>query len=90
MDWQVKINKTAKKYLDKIEPKKKEHLSIQIKELKNWIENRSQVALDIRALKGPWEGKFTLRIGNLRLIFEIILVEREIRVLYIGPRGDVY
>jgi mRNA interferase RelE/StbE len=90
MDWQVKITKSAKKYTEKIEAKKKDNLMQHIKELKNWIENRGQVILDIKALKGQWEGKFRLRIGNIRVIFEINFAERQIKILYIGSRGDIY
>jgi len=90
MDWQVTISKTAKKYLEKTRGKKQDHLLSNIKELKNWIENRSRGNLDIKALKGQWEGKFRLRIGNIRVIFEIIINERLIKILYIGPRGDIY
>jgi mRNA interferase RelE/StbE len=90
MDWQVTISKSAKKYTEKIEAKRKDNLMEHIKELKNWVENRGQVILDIKALKGQWEGKFRLRIGNIRVLFEIVLAERQIKILYIGPRGDVY
>jgi mRNA interferase RelE/StbE len=90
MDWQVTISKSEKKYTEKIEAKRKDNLMEHIKELKNWVENRGQVILDIKALKGQWEGKFRLRIGNIRVLFEIVLAERQIKILYIGPRGDVY
>lgn len=90
MDWELKINKSAKKYLEKIETKKKEYILQHIRELKNWVENRSQSILDIKALKGQWEGKFRLRSGNIRVIFEVFLSERQIKIFYIGPRGDVY
>ncbi|MCP5103738.1 MAG: type II toxin-antitoxin system RelE/ParE family toxin [bacterium] len=89
-DWEIKINKTAKKYLDKMEPRKKENLLQQIRELKNWVENKEQSLLDIKALKGQWQGKFRLRGGGIRTIFEIITLEKQIKILYIGPRGDIY
>jgi mRNA-degrading endonuclease RelE of RelBE toxin-antitoxin system len=89
-DWEIKINKTAKKYLDKMEPKKRENLLLLIRELKNWIENRDHSALDIKALRGQWQGKFRLRGGGIRTIFEIVTIEKQIRILYIGPRGDIY
>lgn len=90
MEWTIKINKSAKKYLEKIDNRKKENLLVYIKELKNWVENRDQFVLDIKALKGQWEGKFRVKTGNIRVIFKIIPVERQIKILYIGPRGDVY
>lgn len=89
-DWEIKINKTAKKYLDKMESRKRESLLQQIRELRNWVENKDRSILDIKALKGRWEGKFRLRGGGIRTIFEIIVVEKQIKILYIGPRGDIY
>ncbi len=89
-DWEIKINKTAKKYLDKMEPRKKENLLQQIRELRNWVENKEQSLLDIKALKGQWQGKFRLRGGGIRTIFEIITLDKQIKILYIGPRGDIY
>ena len=89
-DWEIKINKTAKKYLDKMESRKRENLLLQIQELRNWVENKDQSILDIRALKGQWQGKFRLRGGGIRTIFEIITLEKQIRILYIGPRGNIY
>lgn len=90
MEWTIKINKSAKKYLEKIETRKKDNFLAHIKELKNWVENRSQVVLDIKALKGTWEGRFRLRIGNSRVIFKIESNEQQIKILHIGSRGDIY
>ncbi|MCK5058086.1 MAG: type II toxin-antitoxin system RelE/ParE family toxin [Candidatus Aminicenantes bacterium] len=90
MEWTIRINKSAKKYLEKIDSRKKNNFLVYIKELKNWVENREQAVLDIKALKGQWEGRFRLRIGNIRVIFRIVPVERQIKILYIGPRGDAY
>lgn len=89
-DWEIKVSKSAKKYLAKIETKKKENVLHHIKELKSWVENKDQIILDIKALKGQWEGKFRLRTGSVRIIFDIIQIKKQIKILYIGPRGDVY
>lgn len=89
--WEIKVNKTSSKYLKKLENKKKENLLLHIKELKNWIENRELTfPLDIKTLKGQWEGKYRIRAGDVRIIFQIDPGEKLIRILYIGPRGDVY
>ncbi|MCP5048456.1 MAG: type II toxin-antitoxin system RelE/ParE family toxin [bacterium] len=89
-DWEIKVSKSAKKYLAKIDTKKRENLLIDIKLLKDWVENKNQINIDVTALKGQWEGKLRLRSGSIRVIFEIIITEKEIKILYIGPRGDIY
>jgi len=41
-------------------------------------------------LHGPLKGKWKARAGGLRVIVEVDVDRKRIRVLYIGPRGDVY
>jgi len=89
--WQININKSSKKYLDKLGSKRREHLLLHIKELKNWIENKSLAfPVDIKTLKGQWEGKYRLRAGDIRVIFLIEIGAKQIKIIHIGPRGDVY
>ncbi|MCP4149712.1 MAG: type II toxin-antitoxin system mRNA interferase toxin, RelE/StbE family [bacterium] len=90
-DWQIKINKSSKKYLDKLESKKRENLLVHIRELINWVENKPlTIPVNISALKGQWEGNYRLRAGDLRVIFKIEADEILIKIIHIGPRGDVY
>ncbi len=46
-------------------------------------------ALDIKRLQG-FDAIYRLRIGQYRLIYEIVDEELLVIVLKIGPRGDVY
>lgn len=45
--------------------------------------------LDIKALKGEFEGIYRIRAGNLRIFFEFT-GKSEITILEIIPRGDAY
>ena len=41
-------------------------------------------------LHGPLQGMWKTRVGGLRLILEIDIDTKRIRIIYIGARGDVY
>jgi len=43
-----------------------------------------------KPLKAEWKGLFRIRVGNVRMIYEPREDIGEIRVVKIGPRGDVY
>lgn len=90
MSWEVVIGHTARKYLQKITPHKKEQLLRSIKELNYWLENKTYGYQDIKALKGEWAGHYRLRVGNTRIIFQVIHEENLLKIINIGPRGDIY
>ena len=47
--------------------------------------------LDIKKLKGQWDGYFRLRVGQIRVIFTVMDSEIEILLIQdIGFRGGVY
>jgi len=46
--------------------------------------------LDIKQMKGEWEGFYRLRIGKVRLIFTVDVTSGDTEVYVIGSRGDVY
>ncbi len=41
-----------------------------------------------KKLQGKLAGLWRIRVGELRVIFEV--AETEIRIIKIGPRGDIY
>ena len=43
-----------------------------------------------RGLKGSLAGLHRLRVGNHRIVYEVIESQKRIDVLKIGPRKDVY
>jgi mRNA interferase RelE/StbE len=46
--------------------------------------------LKAKRLRGELEGLFSLRIGQVRVVYEVDREEKVIVVHGIGPRGDVY
>ncbi len=59
-----------------------------ITKLKWWAENFE--SLTPEPLKGPLEGFYKLRVGNYRVICEIIFQEKLIIVHAVGHRRDIY
>ena len=43
-----------------------------------------------KSLKGELEGFSRIRVAHLRIIYQIIESACEIRIVKIGPRGDIY
>lgn len=61
-----------------------------IKNIGDWLEDKSKLKVDIRKLYGEWEGFYRLRIGEVRVLFSIDEEKEIIRVHAIGYRGDIY
>ncbi|NHV06789.1 MAG: type II toxin-antitoxin system RelE/ParE family toxin [Thaumarchaeota archaeon] len=45
--------------------------------------------LDVAKLKG-YENTYRIRIGNLRIVYEVNWIERKITIHFIGPRSEAY
>ncbi len=43
-----------------------------------------------KRLKGDLDGLLRIRIGHIRLVYNVEEEKQFIRVIYIGPRGDAY
>lgn len=46
--------------------------------------------LDVKKMKGNWEGFYRLRIGKIRVIFTVNLTSANVEIYEIGFRGDIY
>ncbi|MGB9758923.1 MAG: type II toxin-antitoxin system RelE family toxin [Thermoproteota archaeon] len=45
--------------------------------------------LDVVKLKG-YENTYRIRIGNLRIVYEVNWIERKITIHFVGPRDEAY
>ncbi|OFY67039.1 MAG: hypothetical protein A3H98_08965 [Bacteroidetes bacterium RIFCSPLOWO2_02_FULL_36_8] len=61
------------------------YLSQSIKKLQG--ENTN---VDLRKMKGEWDGFFRIRTGKIRIIFKINFPIKQIYIDQIDYRGDVY
>jgi mRNA interferase RelE/StbE len=89
----IKFRKQAIKFIEKTDPDTLIRMREKLRQLLTSIEEQSIIPfteLDIKQMKGDWEGFYRLRIGKIRLIFAVDLTRGDIEVYSIGSRGDVY
>jgi mRNA interferase RelE/StbE len=82
--YKVRLRKAAEKYLHKLSGKMYLAVRSKIEELKT-----NPVPGDAIPLKG-YSHTYRIRLGSIRIIYEIHHNEFVILVIDIGPRGQVY
>ena len=86
--WRVEFSKPALKQLKKLEDKKVRKILNNLQELEG-LKNPLPYQ-DIRPLVGKLRGFYRMRIGNMRIIFELDRNNKRIGVHTIVHRGDAY
>lgn len=89
----IKFRKKAIKFLEKANPEDVENIREQINQIVIAVEDQGIIPfteLDIKKMKGDWEGFYRLPIGKNRLIFTVDIDSKNIEIYAIGTRGDVY
>ena len=46
--------------------------------------------LHIKKLHGELEGSYRYRIGNIRVVYSIDILQKIVKIYAIKPRGDIY
>jgi mRNA interferase RelE/StbE len=91
---EVRFSKRAVKYLKKLDAKTAERIREKILQLLSMLEAEGIIPfneLDIKKLKGQWDGYFRLRVGQIRVIFTLVGKAMEILLIYdINVRGSIY
>lgn len=70
----IKFRKQAVKFLQKIDPENAQKIRQQLNQLAISIEQKSIIPfteLDIKKMKGDWQGFYRLQINQIRLIFRV-------------------
>lgn len=89
----IKFRKNAVKFLDKAHSEDVERIREKLKQLLTSIEDQGVIPftdLDIKKMKGDWDGFYRLRLGQIRIIFTVYPDSSGLEVYAIGARGDVY
>ena len=89
----IKFHKNSIKFLGKCSEKEKSRIIIKIKELISFQEGNSFnlfQELQIKNLEGLWKGFQRIKIGKIRIIFQINKKSDELMIYEIDYRGDVY
>lgn len=89
----VKFRKQAVKFLQKANSEDVVKIQSQLNQLVMAIEQQGIIPfteLDIKKMRGEWEGFYRLRVGKIRVIFVVNFDSSELEIYTIGARGDVY
>ena len=89
----IKFRKNAIKFLEKANLEDVEKIQEKISQLLAFVEEQAIIPfteLDIKKMKGDWEGFYRLRIGKIRIVFTVNTQSGEVEIFTIGARGDVY
>ena len=89
----VKFRKQPIKFLQKANPQETENIRDSIKMVALAIEEQGIIPfteLDIKKMKGGWQGYYRLRVGKNRVIFTVDFDSWDLIIYAIGARGDIY
>jgi mRNA interferase RelE/StbE len=89
----VKFRKKAVKFLQKANSEDVAKIQSQLNQLLTAIEQQGIIPLtelDIKKMRGEWEGFYRLRVGKIRVIFIVDFDSSQLEIYTIGARGDVY
>lgn len=86
--WEIVLSKDSWKYLNKLEKRSPRRILDALGELSE--KENPIFHKDVRPLTGKLKESYRLRIGDLRVIFEIDWTEKRIGILAIVPRGNAY
>ena len=84
--WQVTRTREAERYFQHVQPKTQARI---LKALRA-LARDPYASPHIKRLHGELEGLHRYRLGNLRMVLRILPAEREIRIIAIASRGDIY
>ncbi len=85
MPYSLELETRAIRDLSRLDPQVSRRIRNRLDELTGQADTVSH-----RALTGPLEGRFRLRVGDYRAIYELDRGRRVITVLRVEHRGEVY
>jgi len=89
----IRISRSANKFLEKLDANSRKSVLTNIGILKTCLETQNVYPpeeLDIKKLKGELKGFSRIRVGKMRVIFEIVKETDEIFIYEINFRGNIY
>lgn len=82
--------KKAKKEMEAPDKTTQEHIRKGIKQLLDYYRGKTNKHPDVKQLKGKYRGLLRLRIGDYRVIFNVVERKLAILILRVSSRGDAY
>ena len=89
----IEFSKKAAKFLKKLDKEIGKQVRSKILLLRKSLEEKKAIPfdeLDIKRLKGNWQGFLRIRVGQIRIIITVAIEDERIYVYDICFRGDAY
>ncbi len=83
--YHVRLLKSATRDLERLD----RHVAVRIAQKISWLSKHIE-EIELQPLSGDMEGFFKLRVGNYRVIYEVLWKERTIIIHAIGHRREIY
>jgi mRNA interferase RelE/StbE len=90
---EILFSKEATRFLKKLSTKEAEKIREKLADLLNSIVETGVIPfndLDIKNLKGDWQGFSRMRIGKVRVVFKVDAESDELQIYDIDFRGNIY
>ena len=88
MSWKIETSKDAEKFLEKNKLTIEEIKELVIKTIRYF--QGEDINIDIKKLKGKWQGFYRVRIGRIRIIAEFDFESSVVFIEKIDWRGNAY
>ncbi len=85
MTYRVVLSRQAKRYFGAAPLS----LARRLAEIFEALES-NPISAESKSLKGALEGLRRIRVGNIRVVYEVKEQSNEVRIVKIGHRGDIY
>lgn len=85
MTYRVVLSRQARRYFSLTTPNLARRLAEVFESLESAI-----CPVGVKALKGELREPYRIRVGSIRIVYEPREDLGEIRIVTIGPRGDIY
>ncbi len=88
----VKFRKQAVKFLQKANAEDVVKIQSQLNQLLTAIKQQGIIPfteLDIKKMRGEWEGFYRLRVGKIWVIFIVDFDSSDLEIYTIGAKGDI-
>ncbi len=88
MTWRILISRDAKKFLEGDNFSIEEVNELIVKAIRRF--QGEDIAVDIKKLKGKWQGFYRVRSGKMRVIAEFNFEDSAVFIEEVDYRGNVY
>ena len=88
--YEIALTNRAERIWKKLDERTKERIRDGLRRLVDYYNGKAEHLPDVKQLKGKYKGLFRLRVGDYRVIFDVIEERLIILIIEIVPRKNAY